>query len=164
MNQLDKVLKNLEEICQQEKNKKIKKYNLKEEKEEIKDNDGGIRMFLKQKAQYEYRNSLRLKSKRNGKKKVCSEDFDEKYKEEQDNMFKQKWTKLTKVMRLNRVYRYMKIRKNELEWSIVEYEEKLELVKETLDLNGLRKDIDYDTEEGEIRNCWIIDDEIKEEN
>ena len=164
MNQLNKVLNSLEEICQQEKNKKIKKHNLKVNKIEVVDNNGGIRMFLKQKAKYEYRNSLRLKSNMNAKKKFCSDNFDEKYKQEQDNMFNRKWTKLSKVMRLNRVYRYMKIRKNELEWSIEEYEDKLELVKDMLELNGLKKDIDYDTVEGEIRNCWIIDEEIKDEN
>ena len=106
MNQLNKALNNLEEIYHQEKNKKIKKYNLKVKKEELKSNDNGIKMFLKQKAQFEYKNSLRLKSKRNAKKKVLSEDFDEKYKEAQNNMFKRKWTKLTKVMRMKNVGRH----------------------------------------------------------
>lgn len=164
MNQLENILNNLEEICRKERNKKIKKYNLKVKKEETTSNDSGIKMFLKQKSQYEYRNNLRLKSKRNEKKKVCSENFDEKYKEEQDNMFKCKWTKLTKVMKMNRVYRYLKIRKNELEWSMEEYEQNLEIVKERLDLNGLRKDVEYDEENCEIKNCWLFDEELKEEN
>jgi len=163
MEELNTALKKLEELCQQERNKKIKKKNLKVVKEEVKDNNGAIKMFLKTKAQFEYRNNLRLKSARMAvPKKPISENFDELYEEEQKNIFKKPWSKLNRVMKMNRLYRHLKIRKNELEWSLEEYEEKLEMVKDRLDLNGLRKDVQYDEEQGEIKNCWLIDE--KEEN
>lgn len=159
MEELNLALKKLEELCQQERNKKIKKKNLKVVKKEIKENNGGIKMFLRARDQFLYRNNLRLKSSRMAKpKKPISENFDEIYEEEQKFFWKKPWTKLNKVMRMNRLYRYLKIRKNELEWSIQEYEEKLELIRDSLDLNGLRKDVEYDEEQGEVKKCYLIDE------
>ena len=163
MYSLNKSLKRLEIIYKNEQIKKQKKYNLKVEKKEQTSGDGLVKMFLKQKQKHEYKNSLRLKSLRNQKVKVISEDFDNKYKQQQTNIFNQPWNKLPAQIKLNRVYSYMKIRKNELEWSLEEYEMKLEGVKDGLELNGLRKLIEYDIEEGEIKNCWMIDEKKEEE-
>jgi len=164
MEELNTVLKKLEELCQQERNKKIKKRNLKVIKEEVNDNNGGIKMFLRARDKFLYKNNLRLKSARMAApKKPISENFDEMYEEEQKKIFKKPWSKLNRVMKMNRLYRYLKIRKNELEWELEEYEEKLEFVKDKLDLNGLRKDVEYDEELGEVKNCWLIDDKPEEE-
>ena len=87
-------------------------------------------------------------------------------KNKQNTIFNKEWRKLNHQLKLNRVYRYLKIRKNELEWSEEQYEEHKELLRDELNLNGLRSDIDYNIEEGEISNCWLIDvnPEDNEEN
>lgn len=165
MNDLNKALNKLEAIYKKEQAKKRRLYNLKEEEEEyVELSNYSIKTFLKMKQQHQYKETLRLKSLRTAKKpKKLSEDFDNKYKQQQVNMFKKPWNKLTKQMKLNRLYRYMKIRQNELELDINEYNTNLELIKDKLDLNGLRKDIEYDEENGEIKNCWLFDEKPKKE-
>ena len=48
-------------------------------------------------------------------------------------------------LKTNRVYRYLKVRQNELEWTPEQYEEHKEMLRDQLNLNGLRADIDYNT-------------------
>ena len=164
MNNLNKSLQYLEDIYQKEQAKKRKIYNLKEEKKVFTSSDGLVKMFLKKKEQQERKNIMRLKSLRNAKEQVISDDFDAKYKAQQDNIFSRPWKKLNKQIKLNRVYKYMKLRKDELEWTTEEYEEKLETVKDHLDLNGLRKLVEYDEEEGIIDYCWLVDTKPKDES
>jgi len=164
MNSLNKSLQYLEDIYQKEQAKKRKRYNLKEEKKVFTSSDGLVKMFLKKKADQDRKNVMRLKSLRNAKEQVISDDFDEKYREQQNSIFNKPWTKLNKQIKLNRVYKYMKLRKVELEWTEEEYDEKLELVKDHLDLNGLRKLVEYDEEEGVIDYCWLVDTKPKDES
>ncbi len=164
MEQLNKSLKYLEQINQAEQQKKRKYLKIKEEKKEDTDNHGYLKMFLRKKQQFEFKNKMRLKSLRNVKEpKAVPEDFDEQYKKKQDTIFNKEWRKLNNQLKTNRVYRYLKVRQNELEWTPEQYEEYKEMLRDQLNLNGLRADIDYNIEEGEISNCWLID-EKQEEN
>ena len=164
MEELNKSLRYLEQINQVEQQKKRKYLKIKEEKKEDTDTHGYLKMFLKQKKTYEYKNKMRLKSLRNIEKpKELPEDFDEQYKKKQDTIFNKEWKKLNIQLKTNRVYRYLKVRQNELEWTPEQYEEHKEMLRDQLNLNGLRADIDYNVEEGEISKCWLID-EKQEEN
>jgi hypothetical protein len=158
---LDKALFKLEEIAQQEKNKKIKRLRLKIKKQKKIDIDIGLKQYLRNKEQYEYKNILRLKSKRLAKKIEISNDFDDKYKAQQENQFNKPWGKLLPQLKMDRLYRYLEIKRMELEWSINEYQEKLEMLKERFEITQLRKNIEYDEVNGEITFCNLI--EIKEQ-
>ncbi len=165
MNDLNKSLKYLEQINQAEQQKKRKYLKIKEEKKtEDTNNHGYLKMFLRKKQQFEFKNSMRLKSLRNAKKpKAVPEDFDEQYKKKQDTIFNKEWRKLNNQLKLNRIYRYLKIRQNELEWTQEQYEDNKEMIRDQLNLNGLRTDIDYNVKDGEISNCWLIDEKLQEE-
>ena len=164
MEELNKSLRYLEQLNQVELQKKRKYFKIKVEKEVDTNNHGFLKMFLKQKQQFEYKNKMRLKSLRGlAEPKPVPEDFDEQYKKKQDTMFNKEWRKLNNQLKLNRVYRYLKIRQNELEWTQEQYEENKEYVRGRLNADGLKKDVEYSVEDGEIKNCWLID-EKKEEN
>ena len=164
MEQLNKSLKYLEQINQAEQQKKRKYLKIKEEKKtEDTYNHGYLKMFLRKKQQFQYKNKMRLKSLRNvAEPKEVPEDFDEQYKKKQDTIFNKEWRKLNNQLKLNRIYRYLKIRQNELEWTPEQYEDNKEMVRDQLNLNGLRTDIDYNVEDGEISNCWLIDSKPEE--
>ena len=163
MEELNKSLKYLEQLNQIEQQKKRKYLKIKVKKEEDTNNHGYLKMFLKKKQQFEYKNKMRLKSLRNiAEPKVIPEDFDEQYKKKQDTIFNEEWKKLNVQLKLNRVYRYLKIRQNELEWTPEEYEVNKEMLRDQLNLDGMRKDIEYNVEEGEISKCWLIDSKPEE--
>jgi len=162
MEDLNKSLRYLEQLNQVEEQKKRKYLKIKEKKVVEDDNHGYIKMFLRKQAQFEYKNRMRLKSLRNVEKKEVSEDFDEKYKEKQNTIFNKEWRKLNNQLKLNRLYRYLKIRQNELEWTQEQYEENKEMSRDKLSVDGLRKDIEYDVEKGEIKNCWLFDEKKEE--
>ena len=163
MEELNKSLRYLEQINQAEQQKKRKYLKIKEEKVEDTDNHGYLKMFLKQRKAHEYKNKMRLKSLRNIEKpKELPEDFDEQYKKKQETIFNKEWKKLNIQLKTNRVYRYLKVRQNELEWTPEQYEEHKEMLRDQLNINGLRADIDYNVEEGEISKCWLIDEQPEE--
>ena len=158
MEELNQSLRYLEQLNQVELQKKRKYLKIKDIVEVVEENHGLLKMFLKQKEQFEIKNRMRLKSLRNLKEPVpVSEDFDEKYKEKQNSIFNREWRKLNHQLKLNRIYRFLKIRQNELEWTQEQYEENKEMVRARLIVNGLRKEVDYNQEEGEIKFCWLID-------
>ena len=163
MEELNKSLKYLEQLNQIEQQKKRKYLKIKVKKEEDTNNHGYLKMFLKKQKTFEYKNKMRLKSLRNIEEpKPIPEDFDEQYKKKQDEIFNKEWKKLNVQLKRNRVYRYLKIRKNELEWTPEQYEENKEMVRDQLNLDGLRKTVEYNVEEGEITNCWLIDSKPEE--
>lgn len=155
MDKLNEKLSIIYKIYENEKKKKEKYYKKKIKKDDINNIDISIKKFLINRENYEYKNKLRLKSKRLKKEKKVSNDFDNIYHEEDNNKFNKNWNKLNRVFKLNRIYIYLKKKKEELKWSLKEYDNNLELLKERLELNGLNKEIEYDIEKGLIINCNI---------
>ena len=155
MDKLNEKLSIIYKIYENEKKKKEKYYKKKIKKDDINNIDISIKKFLINRENYEYKNKLRLKSKRLKKEKKVSNDFDNIYNEEDNNKFNKNWNKLNRVFKLNRIYIYLKKKKEELKWSLKEYDNNLELLKERLELNGLNKEIEYDIEKGLIINCNI---------
>jgi len=163
MEDLNRSLKKLEQLNQVEQQKKRKYLKIKQKNKVVEeDNHGYIKMFLRKQEQFKYKNKMRLKSLRNVEQKEVAEDFDEKYNEKQNTIFNKEWRKLNNQLKLNRLYRYLKIRQNELEWTQEQYEENKEMSRDKLNVDGLRKDIEYDVETGEIKNCWLFDEKKEE--
>ena len=158
MEELNKSLQYLNNLNKIEQQKKMKHLKIKNIVINESENHGLLKKFLKEKSQYEYKNNLRLKSLRNKKQEsVISQNFDEKYKEKQFNIFNKDWNKLNKQLKFNRIYRYLKKRQNELKWTQKEYEEHKENIRVKFKINKLKNLIEYDKETCEIKNCWLID-------
>jgi hypothetical protein len=155
MQELNKSLKNLEKINNQEKIKKRKYLKKKEKIIEEKISHSLLFSYKRQKSQFEYRQ--RLKKKRKKLKLDLPENFNELYEIEQENIYKKEWKKLTYDMRLNRLYFFLKNKKNELKWNENVYKEKIELLKNALLINQLRNSIEYNIEQGEIIKCYLIE-------
>ena len=159
MEELNKSLKSLEKINENEKIKK-EKYLKKKEKiiREEKISHNLLKMYKKNRSNFDYKQRLRKEKKlMNKRKQEIPEDFYELYKENQKNIYKKEWKKLTYELRLNRLYKYLKNKKIELKWNEGFYEEKLELLKNDLNINRLRNNIEYDIEKGEIIKCYLFD-------
>lgn len=156
---LDKSLKYLEELNKKELEKKLnfsKKSKHKNTKQDViveTKVDRNLSMFLKSKKQFEYKNKMRLKSLRLKKEITISDDFNEKYKKSVENIYNKEWKSLTRSLKLNRVCKYMKLKKIELNWTNEEYYQNLELIKYT----GLNKNIEYDITSCKITHCSLFD-------
>jgi len=109
---LSLCLKKINDINSIETEKKNKKNKMKkkEEKEEKISHD--LKEYLMMKKNTEFKNDLRLKSKRlatNDKKYTGNQkDFFEIQKQQQNEIFQKRWTKLSKHIKINRINKYFK--------------------------------------------------------
>lgn len=157
MEELNKSLKNLEKINNQEKIKKEKYLKKKEKIIEEKISHSLLKMHQRRKNQFEYKE--RLKKKKNKKIQEIPENFNVLYDIEQTKIFNKEWKELPYALKLNRIYIYLKIRKKELKWNEDTYEEKLELLLYNLNTNKLKNNIniEYNIEKGKIIKCHLIE-------
>ena len=148
---LTSCLNSIKEINHNEFQKKVKKYNLKINKEEDNSKSYFLKKYLMEKKNYEYRNVMKLKSLRleNKDKKYngSEESFFEKLNDKTNNIFKKKWTSLNKNLKIIKLNEYFKNNKIE--------ETQKKTIKYLLEQKKLKKQVEYDEENGIILNIKL---------
>lgn len=145
---LDICLNKIKKKNENEFQKKLKKYNLKDNRVVDDTNSYLINKYIRERDNKNYVNSIRLKSLRLEKTdkyyKGDEKDFFEKFNSQSQNVFKKKWTTLPINLKLIKVNEY--INKNKID-------DKLKNKILTLLQNKqLRKQVEYDMENGFIKN------------
>jgi len=148
---LNNCLNTIKEINNKEYQKKVKKYNLKIEKQNEETESYILKKYLMEKKNYEYRNVMKLKSLRlENKDKYYngSEDsFFQKLNQKTNNIFKNKWTSLGKNLKIIKLNEYFQKNKTD--------DKQKQVILSLLEQKKLKKQVEYDEENGVILNIKL---------
>ena len=112
-----------------------------------------LKEYLMIKRNTEFKNNLRLKSKRLASKEKKytgnKEDFYKKLEQQQNDIFKKRWTSLSKHIKINRINKYFKDNK-------INDEKYLFDLKKLIEEKKLKNYIIYNDIEGSIENIKDI--------
>ena len=148
---LTNCLNTIKEINNKEYQKKVKKYNLKIEKQNEETESYILKKYLMEKKNYEYRNVMKLKSLRlENKDKYYngSEDsFFQKLNQKTNNIFKNKWTSLGKNLKIIKLNEYFQKNKTD--------DKQKQVILSLLEQKKLKKQVEYDEENGVILNIKL---------
>ena len=148
---LNNCLNTIKEINNKEYQKKVKKYNLKIEKQNEETESYILKKYLMEKKNYEYRNIMKLKSLRlENKDKYYNgseESFFEKLNQKTNNIFKNKWTSLGKNLKIIKLNEYFQKNKTD--------DKQKNIILSLLEKKQLKKQVEYDEENGVILNIKL---------
>ena len=148
---LTNCLNTIKEINHNEFQKKVKKYNLKIETQNEETESYILKKYLIEKKNYEYRNVMKLKSLRlENKDKYYNgseESFFEKLNEKTNNIFKNKWTSLGKNLKIIKLNEYFQKNKTD--------DKQKNIILSLLEKKQLKKQVEYDEENGVILNIKL---------
>lgn len=151
---LDISLNKIKNLNEKEYQKKLKKYNLKDNRCKEDSDSYLIKKYIRERQKNEYKNSIRLKSLRledtNKYFKGDENDFIKKYNEQNNSIFKKKWSSLPYNVKKIQLYSFFK--KNKTDDNIKN------IILQLLYDKKLKKQVQYNIDDGFIENIKLEND------